>query len=80
MVHKLETCIGNRAFGSQDLLSRAALAWHETEVHTMEWGCLGNCHRCYRTPFALLDEYTLLEAPTTDELWSLVQAYMSERL
>ncbi|MCY0876279.1 MAG: DUF1450 domain-containing protein [Firmicutes bacterium] len=73
---KLETCIGNRPFGSEELLSRASTTFEG--LHITEWGCLGNCHRCYRVPFALLDEYTLLEAPTQEELWVLVQSYFAQ--
>jgi len=69
--------MGNRSFGSETLLARVATTW--PDVNTREWGCLGNCHRCYRAPFALLDEFELIEASTQEALWSQVAAYFATK-
>lgn len=77
MAHQVETCMGNRPCGSETLLARVATTW--PDVKTREWGCLANCHRCYRVPFALLDEFELIEAPTQEALWAQVAAYLAAK-
>ncbi len=75
MTRKLEICTANAELGSGDAL--AVLSYQYPNVQTREWGCLGNCHRCFRVPFLLVDEYDPVEAASVEELVAKVAVHLS---
>ncbi len=75
MTRKLEICSANAELGSADAL--AELISRHPHVQTKEWGCLGNCHRCFRAPFLLVDEYYPIEADSVQELIAKVSIHIS---
>jgi len=75
MPHKVETCIGNDHFGTAQLLLRAAVQFPDTQTRLV--GCLGNCHRCYRAAFVLVDDFTIVEAASSTELWERLRAMLA---
>jgi len=77
LAHRIESCIGNRSFGTDDILDRAQAEFRDVQVR--EWGCLGNCHRCFRAPFVLIDDLHLIEAPDADTLWQRLCETLPQR-
>ncbi|MHB1626977.1 MAG: DUF1450 domain-containing protein [Bacilli bacterium] len=75
MTRKLEICSANAGLGSAAAL--AVLVSRHPDVQTKEWGCLGNCHRCFRAPFLLVDECHPIEADSAEELTAKVAAHLS---
>ncbi|MCY0870293.1 MAG: DUF1450 domain-containing protein [Firmicutes bacterium] len=72
MAKKLEVCTGNARFGSHAV---ARSLCDELESYTFaEVGCLGYCHRCFRVPFAMVDERENIEAPDASELAKALRA------
>ncbi|MCI0183713.1 DUF1450 domain-containing protein [Sulfoacidibacillus ferrooxidans] len=70
MKRKVEYCTGNLDYHTDDMIKQ--LQTLDPEITVKEWGCLGNCHRCFRVPFCLIDEYDLIEADTIEHLYTLV--------
>ncbi|WP_181363148.1 DUF1450 domain-containing protein [Sulfoacidibacillus thermotolerans] len=68
MKHKLEICTGNLDFHTDRAI--AELQNEHPALIVKQWGCLGNCHRCFHVPFCLLDDFELVESETIEQLVS----------
>ncbi|WP_257349579.1 YuzB family protein [Pseudalkalibacillus decolorationis] len=70
----IEFCVSNLANGSQrarEILDR------DPNLDVIEYGCLGNCGLCFRSPYALVNgEHVSAETP--DELVDNIYEYLEE--
>ncbi|WP_408007489.1 YuzB family protein [Pseudalkalibacillus sp. A8] len=70
----IEFCVSNLANGSQ---SAREVLERDPNLDVIEYGCLGNCGQCFRSPYALVNgEYVPGETP--EELVDNIYQYLEE--
>lgn len=75
MPDKLEICIGNSPVGIMSILQ--IIREEFPSIQVKEWGCLGNCHNCFRKPFVLLNDTTLVQGEDADDLLDQLRRALS---
>jgi len=71
----IEFCQSNYAHGTEMIKEQLE---QNPDYDVMEYGCLGHCSQCIRTPFALVEgEY--VEATTPEELQGKIEEKIKEQ-
>lgn len=71
----IEFCQSNYSLGTEDVKQ---LLEQNPNFDVMEYGCLGHCSKCIRTPFALV-EGDYVEAETPKELIGRIEEKIKEK-
>lgn len=74
-MHTLEICASNRKHDTDNVI---ALLEKDPSVEVIEYGCLGNCGRCWLTPFAMINGITVT-ADNCRELLAVIQQEMKKK-
>ncbi|WP_071460564.1 YuzB family protein [Bacillus massilinigeriensis] len=70
----IEFCISNLANGSQKAKEQLE---RDPDLDVIEYGCLGYCGKCDRSPYALVNGEPV-SAETPDELVEKIYQYLDE--
>ena len=72
----IEYCLTNVEQDVQEAIM--ALRKQYPLAKVQEWGCLGHCHQCFRSPYVYLNERIIVEAKSAAELVEHVKKAAAE--
>lgn len=67
----IEYCITNLEKSTLATIEELKALFPNAKVQ--EWGCLGHCKHCFRSPYVYINESLVVDAPTPAELVEAVK-------